>query len=105
MSNINRILEEAIENKHPLSFSYDGLERVAEPHHYGLYGKENQLHLHAYQTEGKSKNDKVPEWKNFAVDKIMNLDIKKDETFEVRGTYDPTGAKYSEVYKRVNTGI
>ncbi len=70
---------QAIQNQQYVSFSYDGYGRVVIPVCHGTTTAGNDA-LRAYQTEGGSKEGKVPGWKLFKTEDINNLQIL-DKTF------------------------
>ena len=81
----------AIKAKKVLSFTYDGLLRVAEPHVYGIHG--GMAELLGYQIRGNSSSGGLPNWRRFKLHLIQNLRIL-DEEFPGRRSY-PSG-KHSE---------
>lgn len=96
---VYKILDDAISKKQTISFRYDNLDRVVEPHHYGIYG--NAEHLHAYQIEGGSTSGKAPKWGNFKLEKIKNL-ATNDNTFTPEATYNPSNSKYKNIIKKIS---
>jgi predicted DNA-binding transcriptional regulator YafY len=99
MNNMNKI-DEAIENRNLVTFTYQGYKRKVEPHHYGTLGGIPQLH--SYQVEGGSKNGRIPEWRNFKMDKIVDLSIEKTSNFLPRTDYKPDNSNYSEIKKSIH---
>lgn len=93
-------IEKAIEGKRTISCDYHEFHRVIEPHHDGLLGGKDQVHC--YQTEGDSESESgnPPGWRNFVISEIENLEINEDG-FSVRGDHNPSGSKYSKIYKSV----
>ncbi len=65
------LIKEAIKNKQILSFSYDGMNRVVEPHALGITSKENTV-LRCYQIQGGHKNNNHT-WDLCSLKKIVNL--------------------------------
>lgn len=68
---------DAIQGTRKLSFSYDGRNRIVEPHTYGTDGKGHKA-LRAYQTSGGSESGEYVGWEIFHADKIGNLSILSD---------------------------
>jgi predicted DNA-binding transcriptional regulator YafY len=99
MNTTFNLIDQAIKNKNVITFTYDGYQRTAEPHHYGILNDKDQLH--AYQIGGESKSRKPVNWKNFEIGKIKEL-ILTNDTFEVRSSHHPSGSKYSEIKKSVS---
>lgn len=86
---------EAIKSQKIIEFFYDGLERVVEPHTYGVSTAGNDV-LSAYQIDGQSNSD-LPNWKLFTVDKISNL-VVTDRTFTVEPGYTSGDSRMTEIY-------
>lgn len=59
-----------------IRFSYDGHERIAEPHVAGIKG--GRQGMLAYQTGGTSSSNRVPSWKLFYLDKMSGLEALGD---------------------------
>ncbi|HEU5282150.1 MAG TPA: WYL domain-containing protein [Gammaproteobacteria bacterium] len=96
--NTAKIIDQAISEKKTITFEYDGHSRTVEPHHYGTLG--GSLQLHGYQVKGGSVSGKVPNWRNFKLDKIDKL-AKNDVVFEPESTYNPLNSKYEIIEKKV----
>lgn len=94
-------LDKALKNLHTVKFEYDGFERIVEPYHYGIFGKDR--HLHCYQINGGSKTGNVPGWKNFKIDTIKNIKIN-DELFSPRDAYNASGSKYKDIMNSIDYG-
>lgn len=71
----------AINEKRLLEFSYDGLNRIAEPHVYGV--KDGKYELLVYQIRGQSKSGGLPNWRRVELKKVANIQIL-DEIFPGR---------------------
>lgn len=91
-------LNYAIANKKTISFKYNNLDRIVEPHHYGILNNVEQLHC--YQTGGKSKSRSIPEWRNFKLEKIKDLAVN-DTVFTPRQSYNPSNSHYQNIIKRI----
>lgn len=86
---------QAIQNKKVIEFNYDGLQRIVEPHTYGVSSAGNDV-LSAYQIRGQS-NSGLPDWKLFTVDKISGL-IILDETFTAEQGYTRGDSRMTSIY-------
>jgi len=64
------ILANAIAHKQILTFDYDGMSRIVEPHAVGHTGK-GKLVLRGYQPDGETQRGLG--WKLFSADKVQNL--------------------------------
>lgn len=93
------VIEQAIRKQRTLVFDYkdEGLREV-EPHLCGILGGKEQLH--AYQIKGYSQSGGTPEWRNFTLQHIQNLNIT-ERKFAVRNTYNPANANFSRVIMQV----
>lgn len=69
---MNQAIINAIQNREQLTFSYDGFQRVVEPHTYGTTttGKET---LRAYQVQGGHASGHNEPWHLFTVAKMIGL--------------------------------
>ncbi|MDC8770944.1 hypothetical protein [Roseateles albus] len=65
----------AIQNRNLLSFSYDGLRRVVEPHTLGRDTK-GHMALRAYQVAGGSESGEHVGWKMFHVDEMFGASVQ-----------------------------
>jgi predicted DNA-binding transcriptional regulator YafY len=63
---------QAIAQHRLLTFSYDGAERVVEPHVYGVDAHGEAL-LSAYQVSGGSRSGQEAGWKFFRMHKMVGL--------------------------------
>lgn len=69
----------AILNKSVIGFSYDGRDRICEPHILGTANRVTQVLC--YQTEGGSRRGGIPEWRRFDIAGMENLKLTGD-TFD-----------------------
>lgn len=96
MNTLNQIIE-AIENRKLLEFTYDGYFRIVEPHATGISrtGKET---LAAFQIDGESNRVQVPDWGQFSIAKIQNLNILEDEFTGTRPGYKRGDSRMNEIF-------
>lgn len=66
-------IQRAIREKRLITFEYDGLHRVAEPHVYGVHGGVPELLV--YQVDGQSKTGPIPDWRRVKIGGIENLTL------------------------------
>lgn len=91
---------DAIESRNLLEFSYNGHQRVVEPHTFGVSTKGNDS-LSAYQVEGTSDKGVVPDWKLFTTSKIVELK-KIDQTFSgTRHGYRKSDSRMAKIYEEL----
>lgn len=94
---MNTMICNAIRSKNLLEFNYDGHYRKVEPHTLGVSKRGNDL-LAAYQVEGGSKEGRVPDWKQFNLEKIEGLTVL-DETFiSPRSGYVRGDSRMTRIY-------
>ena len=93
-------LIEAIDEKKLVNFNYENHPiRKAAPH--AIYwSKQNKENLDAFQYEGFSKTGNLPNWRNFTLSKIQNLEIL-GENFEVADGYKSYSEKYSRSVHKI----
>lgn len=75
---MNQQICEAIKSKHHLSFNYDGLPRVIEPHAHGTSSTGKEV-VRGFQTDGKSSSGPLG-WRLWDVTK-MNSFYVSESTF------------------------
>lgn len=81
---MNQELQRAVQERRVVSFSYEGQERVVQPHAYGE-GSNGPL-LRAYQTGGYSSTGNLPQWRLYKVDQMRQLTVG-EQTFEIQAGY------------------
>jgi hypothetical protein len=69
---LDRLIREAIAEKHLVQFGYKGKVRIAEPHDYGV--QNGIVRLFCWQVSGRSSN-RIPGWRMFDVEGIENCEI------------------------------
>ena len=92
-------LIEAISSRRLINCTYDDhLIRNAAPHAIYMSTAGNEC-LDAFQYDGYSKSGNLPDWRNFKLEKIHNLEIL-DTKFEIAKGYNPYSTKYqNSIYK------
>lgn len=91
------LINDAIQHRYQITFTYDNYSRTVNPHMIGKLGGE--LHLHAYQvSNGSTSNPKG--WKNFKVENIVNISVLPS-TFKPENTYHPDNAHYTSIIKKI----
>lgn len=97
--NNRELLKQAIDGRKLVNFNYENHPiRKAAPHAIYL-SKQDKENLDAFQYEGYSKSGDLPDWRNFTLSKIQNLEILH-ETFNIAHGYKSYSEKYSRsVYK------
>jgi len=83
-----QLLEQAIQSKSIVEFTYKNHHRVAEPHVLGV--KDGVIQFLGYQVGGSSSSGgPLPEWRRFDLDKIIGL-VVTDNKFPGRRPF-PSG--------------
>lgn len=68
---MNQIIQQAIDNKVLIEFTYSGHRRLVEPHVLGINGGVTQAL--GYQVDGSSGSGGIPEWRRFDLPKMSSL--------------------------------
>ncbi len=68
---MDRLLHDAIANRHLIEFDYQGFHRLAEPHVYGI--KSGKAQLLIYQIGGGSRSGGIPEWRRVELSQVTRL--------------------------------
>ncbi len=68
---VDRVIRAAIADKRLLAFRLDGLERIAEPHDYGV--RNGRPMLFVYQLEGGSRSGRLPDWRLVTVANVSHV--------------------------------
>lgn len=98
--NNQEILIEAIEGKRLVNFNYENQPiRRAAPHaiYISTAGNKN---LDAYQFDGYSQSGNLPDWRNFLLEKIQNLEML-NENFEIAQGYKSYSSKYNRSIHKI----
>jgi hypothetical protein len=91
---------EAIESRRLLDFYYMNHHRIVEPHTFGISSKGNES-LSAFQIDGTSKRNNVPDWGLFTIDKIVDLNILDKSFVGTRPKYKKKDSRMIEIYKEL----
>ncbi|MFH1711904.1 MAG: WYL domain-containing protein [Patescibacteria group bacterium] len=92
--NNEELLKTAIQERRFVNFHYEDKPiRKAAPHAI-YYSTADHLNLDVFQYGGYSKTGSLPDWRNFTLDKIRNVELL-DENFEIANGYKPSSSKYS----------
>ena len=98
--NNQEILIEAIDSSKLVNFNYENQPiRRAAPHAIYISSAGNK-NLDAYQFDGYSQSGNLPDWRNFLLSKIKNLEIL-NEKFEIAPGYKSYSPKYNRSIHKV----
>lgn len=78
------VLHDAIDHRRVVRFRYDGLERVVEPHVLGT--RDGRLQVLTWQLGGASSSGRLPAWRLFFVDDLLDLELTEDRFAGPRAT-------------------
>jgi predicted DNA-binding transcriptional regulator YafY len=110
-------IQKSIGSRNVVTIYYDGDEdsgatgkgyRIIEPVCLGIHKNTGNMVLCAWEREGRSysrdkKNNPIPGWRLFRIDKIFTYKPTMDTFYEVRPNFNPTGDKrMSRIIKIVN---
>lgn len=98
--NNEQTLITAIDSRRLVNFNYENQSiRRAAPHAVYISSAGNK-NLDAYQFDGYSKSGNLPDWRNFLLSKIQNLEIL-DEKFEIAPGYKTHSPKYNRSIHKI----
>jgi hypothetical protein len=87
---VDASLRFAIQHRHLIQFTYQGAQRIAEPHDYGVSG--GRIRLLAFQVRGRSKSP-LPGWRMFELARMEHV-VVLDEPF--RGSRERSGQSHTQ---------
>ena len=86
----------AISRRHVISFSYDGRQRVVEPHLVGI-DRDGEMTLIAWQLSGGNGEG----WREFHADKLSGLSTTGKRFSDARPGYNPNDPKLDRIICRL----
>lgn len=98
-SEISKIIKDAIKNLLTLEFDYHNAPRVANPHYFGQTTQGNDA-ISCWQSDGKSNNGGIPEYRTFKLSDIRNLKITEKHFVPEPSSISPNSS-FSEIYYSV----
>lgn len=100
---VDKLLRRAIRGKHLVSFMYDGLLRIGEPHDYGSRKGKDQLNF--FQTAGASKTGRLPSWRTLDARDISGVKVLEGTFGGTRSTRTQRHLDWDEVYASVTPRV
>ncbi|NQZ19417.1 MAG: hypothetical protein HRT44_09205 [Bdellovibrionales bacterium] len=94
---MNFIITHAIEHCELLSFTYNGITRIVEPHAYGVTKAGNEI-LRAYQVKGGHVSVHNQPWHLFSLSKINGLSSTGDHFLCPRFDYRRNDSAMISIY-------
>lgn len=105
---IKETLIKAISQRKPIKFRYNSPdddvigERIGYSHAMYINYYTGNILVDIYQTAGDSSEKKViPEWRQFKLSCIDNIEILADKQFEVQKDYKPNSPKYKNCIAKI----
>lgn len=95
---LDRLIRDAIANKHLLRFRYKGNERVAEPHDYGI--QKRTIRLLCWQVGGRS-GGRIPGWRLIDVADMQDCEVLDPSFAGNREVPSGTHHRWEKVFIRV----
>jgi hypothetical protein len=97
---MNTLICDAIRARRLIRFVYDGYERIAEPHAYGISTANHEV-VSAYLVGGWSASEGAPGWRKYLVGDMHDVHALA-ETFEApRPGYNPEDRQMRQVFCRL----
>ncbi|WP_205858664.1 hypothetical protein [Plantibacter sp. M259] len=94
-------IDDAINDRVEIEFTYDGLPRVVQPAAHGTHVSTGKELLRGYQTGGTSATRSVPLWDLFSVAKIESL-VVTERRFDANPPgYSPDDRHLGEIYAQL----
>lgn len=97
---IDRLLRDAIHGKRLIRFEYDGLERIGEPHDYGVLNGKDTLNF--FQTAGQSRSRREAPWRTLEVGSLRELRVLEDHFEGPRESPSGRHKDWSSIYASVS---
>src|SRR5215813_521832 len=98
----DELLRIAIAQRRQIRFWYDGKERIAEPHDYGI--QNGRPRLLAYQIGGQSNSGRLPAWRLVDISGMTQLEIL-DRTFPGGRSESGRRHKWDQLFIRVGEPV
>lgn len=99
---MNTLLCDAIRTRRLIRFIYDGYERVAEPHLYGISTANHEV-LSAYLVGGWSATEGAPGWRKYLVHDMHDIHVLAESFEGPRPGYNPEDRQMRQMYCRLET--
>ena len=96
---VDRALREAIAGRRLVHFSYQGRDRKAEPHDYGI--NKGKTRLFCYQVGGESRSGKLPDWRLLEVPDVSGIELT-DESFPGPRSVSGAHIEWEELFASVS---
>jgi hypothetical protein len=99
---MNALICDAIRARRLIRFVYDGYERVAEPHAYGISTANHEV-VSAYLVGGWSASEGAPGWRKYLVRHMHDIHALAETFPGPRDGYNPEDRQLRQVFCRLET--
>ncbi len=97
---MNVLICDAIRARRLIRFVYDGYERLAEPHLYGISTASHEV-LSAYLVGGWSASEGAPGWRKYLVREMHDVQALAESFTGARAGYNPEDRQMRQVFCRL----
>jgi hypothetical protein len=97
---MNTLICDAIRARRLIRFVYDGYERVAEPHLYGISSASREV-LSAYLVGGWSASEGAPGWRKYLVREMHDIQVLTESFAGPRDGYNPGDRQMRQIFCRL----
>ena len=100
---MNTQICDAIRAQRLIRFVYDGYERIAEPHAYGISTANHEV-VSAYLVGGWSASEGAPGWRKYLVRDMHDIHALAETFAAPRPGYNPDDRQMRQVFCRLEAG-
>jgi hypothetical protein len=97
---MNTLICDAIRAQRLIRFVYDGYERVAEPHLYGISTANHEV-VSAYLVGGWSASEGSPGWRKYLVREMHDIQALAESFAAPREGYNPEDRQMRQIFCRL----
>jgi hypothetical protein len=97
---MNTLICDAIRSRRLIRFIYDGYERIAEPHLYGISTADHEV-LSAYLVGGWSASEGAPGWRKYLVREMHDIHALAESFEGARPGYNPEDRQMRQAFCRL----
>jgi hypothetical protein len=97
---MNTLICDAIRARRLIRFVYDGYERIAEPHAYGISTANHEV-VSGYLVGGWSASEGAPGWRKYLVRDMHDIHALAESFAAPRPGYNPEDRQMRQVFCRL----
>jgi hypothetical protein len=97
---MNTLICDAIRARRLIRFVYDGYERLAEPHLYGISTANHEI-VSAYLVGGWSASEGAPGWRKYLVREMHDVQALAESFGGPRPGYNPEDRQVRQIFCRL----